>query len=191
FPLEDADEISTGVYGARDIADLVRKLSDESEQLSDDLDLLVTNRGNERGEPLPIKPGNNTSGGSTGRNQDYNERYIQIYQGRRLPGSTGSDEPGDLPPLLSTDLLRPLAVGPWHDPMLRLTDVTERTDPRNLDLQWTTLSEALALAADYDGNGFQNVTAESPVGGGSREIDPDQFVYFAAGRSDQVDSSGK
>ncbi len=189
FPLEDAGEMSTGVYGARDVADVVRALSEDS--ATPLVPLLATNRANERGEPLPIKPGNNTSGGSTGRNQDYNERYIQIYQGRRLPGSTGSDEPGDLPPLLSTDLLRPLAVGPWHDPMLRLTDVTDLNDPRNLDLQWTTLSEALALAADYDGNGFQNVTAESPVGGGSREIDPDQFVYFAAGRSDQVDSSGK
>ncbi|MFN9312346.1 MAG: hypothetical protein ACK5WB_01250 [Phycisphaerales bacterium] len=191
FPESDGAVTSRGVYLSRDIADVVNELSGTSDVRLILVLQLIKNRGEDRSSPLEKRPGDNIAGGSTGRNQDYNERYVQIYQGRRLPGPTGSDEPGDLPPLLSTDLLRPLAVGPWHDPMLRLTDVTERTDPRNLDLQWTTLSEALALAADYDGHLFRDVTAESPVGGGSRTLEPDQFVYAFAGASDQVDSSGK
>jgi hypothetical protein len=66
-----------------------------------------------------------------------------------------------LPPLGPTDALTPLAFGPSHDP-LRLLDQRELPTgaqfpsqaadnprhPANLDVQWTTLSEALASAVD-------------------------------------------
>ncbi len=66
-----------------------------------------------------------------------------------------------LPPLGPTDALTPLAFGPSHDP-LRLINDRELPDgvsvpsqavdyprhPANLDVQWTTLSEALAAAVD-------------------------------------------
>ncbi len=181
----------SGLYGQEDVGLFVRALaSDAAEKISDRL------VDGPRADPdVTInKPGDNISGGGTGRGQDYNERYIQIVQGRRVPasdnGSTGSPPvQGDLPPMLSVDLLRPLAVGPWHDPLLRLRDVTAPLDPRNLDAQWTTLSEALALASDYDEQGFE-LTA-TLISGGSREISPNEFVYFAAGRADFTDPSGK
>lgn len=55
-----------------------------------------------------------------------------------------------LPPLMASDMLRPLAVGAWNDPAAELPSTQGVDDPRNLDVQWTTLTEALALAANVD-----------------------------------------
>lgn len=55
-----------------------------------------------------------------------------------------------LPPLVASDMLRPLAVGAWNDPTAELNTAQGVDDPRNLDVQWTTLTEALAMAANVD-----------------------------------------
>ena len=82
---------------------------------------------------------------------------------RKQEESTTSRDGEQLPPIRATDMLTPLAFGPVHDPLRAAVSedmATGRTlatqaasvprHPANLDVQWTTLSEALAVAVDID-----------------------------------------
>jgi hypothetical protein len=53
-------------------------------------------------------------------------------------------------PMRPGDLLTPMAVGAYQNPYAFRKDTTSLNDPRNLDVQWLTQSEALGLALDYD-----------------------------------------
>jgi hypothetical protein len=57
-------------------------------------------------------------------------------------------------PLRAADLLLPLGVGPEHNPAALRDGSLDLRDSENwrvnLDVQWTTLGEAMALALDYD-----------------------------------------
>ncbi|CAN5719112.1 hypothetical protein BH11PLA1_BH11PLA1_11540 [soil metagenome] len=71
--------------------------------------------------------------------------------------------PSYVPPMRLIDTLRPLAIGPVHDPLRTITDgrelatgrtitpnSTDLSQPLHRDVQWTTLAEALALSVDAD-----------------------------------------
>ncbi len=98
------------------------------------------------------------------RRPRYRERPAIWTMAKRLKNDYSSaNEASFIPPLKLTDVLRPMAIGAVHDP-LRVLDQTELADSRNLpplaqgdarhpahlDVQWTTLSEALAVAMDAD-----------------------------------------
>lgn len=98
------------------------------------------------------------------RRPRYRERPAIWTMAKRLKNDySAANEASFIPPLKLTDVLRPMAIGAVHDP-LRVLDQTELADSRNLpplaqgdarhpahlDVQWTTLSEALAVAMDAD-----------------------------------------
>jgi len=98
------------------------------------------------------------------RRPRYRERPAIWTMAKRLKNDyVAAGEESFVPPLKLTDVLRPMAIGAVHDP-LRELEQTELADGRNfpplaqgdlrhpahLDVQWTTLSEALAVAMDAD-----------------------------------------
>lgn len=84
----------------------------------------------------PDQRSGQTIGGSGpgGAGPSFDKLYLQLHK-VRAAGTTNDP----LPPMRLADLLLPLGVGPYQDPL--------QTD---LDLQWTTLGEAIATALDYD-----------------------------------------
>ncbi len=87
---------------------------------------------------------------------------LQFGFNRKQVESGTSRDGEQLPPIATTDMLTPLAFGPVHDPLRAADDkdlasgnrsreaLTVPRHPENLEVQWTTLSEALALAVDID-----------------------------------------
>lgn len=121
-------------------------------------------------DPEANKPDNVTEGvvlstdTAQPRRPRYRERPAIWTMAKRLKNDyTSANEASFVPPLKLTDVLRPMAIGAVHDP-LRELEQTELADGRNfpplaqgdarhpahLDVQWTTLSEALAVAMDAD-----------------------------------------
>lgn len=99
------------------------------------------------GSPIRDADGGFNRDGTT-PNRKFLERPIQLYV-TPITATTGTN-PEKAPPLRPADLLMALGVGPYQEPLAQLSGTTDRFDRRNIDVQWTTLSEALALALDYD-----------------------------------------
>ncbi|MGH7131624.1 MAG: hypothetical protein ACREJO_06740 [Phycisphaerales bacterium] len=109
-------------------------------------------------------------------NRTFLERPIQLYV-TPIPSTTNANEKA--PPMRPADMLLALGVGPYQDPLAQLSGTTDRFDKRNIDVQWTTLSEALALVLDYDSAASEkhvewNIggpdTAADPAGGLARRV---------------------
>lgn len=84
-----------------------------------------------------------------GARMSFEKQVVQAFFGGRRGSNAG--DPVDAPGLYrrSGDLLLPLGIGPSFDPEFPGTNSSQALDRDTRERQWTTLSEALALAMDY------------------------------------------
>jgi hypothetical protein len=134
--------------------------------------------------PPQLKTGNSiprawvtTTGTPTRAGPEFRDLWVQLSAARyRAIETDGNQTRYELPPPVGpADLLRPLAVGPWHDPRAYFDATPDPRHPRNLELQWTTLGESLALALNYD------FIRAVPGVGQPLLNDPTTHVYYMAG----------